>query len=117
MSKTYCKVMFGVFIVFTAAWLYSFVKGTVSGKPNIDELTVALCGVVICQLYWNLWHRPVIENKQYVLIKYKEPELKFDLKIDDFVEKYDEMYYRRLADLMKYAPSYSFDNLIKIKED
>lgn len=117
MNSTFYKVMFVVWLVFVFWGASLAVFSFIDGSFDMNDFVIALCGIVICQLYWELWHRPVVENKQYVLIKYKEPQPDLDITIDDFTAKYDKRYYRGIADSMEFDPAYSFDKLVKIVEE
>lgn len=55
------KVLFGVWLTWTVAMALIFADGCIDGSPDIDKLILALCGVVICQLYWQLWHEKAAE--------------------------------------------------------
>lgn len=46
------KILFGVWLAWTAAMALIFVGGCIDGTPDFDKLILALCGVVVCQLYW-----------------------------------------------------------------
>ena len=50
------KIMFGVWVVFSVLWVMIFVGGCIDGEPVFEQLTLAACGGVVCQLYWELWH-------------------------------------------------------------
>ncbi len=65
-GDTLRKVMFGVWVTFSALWTMIFVGGCIDGEPVFEQLTLAACGVVVCQLYWELWHE-------------KAPELHIDI--------------------------------------
>ena len=51
-GDTLRKVMFGVWVTFSALWTMIFVGGCIDGEPVFEQLTLAACGVVVCQLYW-----------------------------------------------------------------
>lgn len=55
------KALFGVWITWTAIMALIFADGLIKGSPDFDKLILALCGVVICQLYWQLWHEKAAE--------------------------------------------------------
>ena len=60
------KVLFGIWVAFSVLWALIFVEGCIDGEPVFEQLTLAACGVVVCQLYWELWHE-------------KAPELHIDI--------------------------------------
>lgn len=57
MSGDHCKVLFGVWCTFVL-----IVIGEIARRVHVGEgdvvlcISLALCGVVILQLYWKLWH-------------------------------------------------------------
>lgn len=71
MSKTSCKVWFWIFVWFTFTNILCIVADYIAGNSFEEHIIAFLLGILICLLYWELWHRPVIESKQYI-IYYKE---------------------------------------------
>ena len=61
MSDTWRKVAFGMWLVFSATWALLFVAGCAAGEADGEELLLAMCGAVVCQLYWDLWHEKAPE--------------------------------------------------------
>lgn len=55
------KGLFGMWIAWTAIVALIFAGGFIDGSPDLDKLILAMCGVVICQLYWQLWHEKAAE--------------------------------------------------------
>lgn len=55
------KVLCGMFITWTAIMALIFADGFIEGSPDFDKLILALLGVVICQLYWQLWNEKAAE--------------------------------------------------------
>lgn len=60
-KDTLRKIAFGVFAAFSALWLLTFVAGCIGGEPVFERLSLACCGIVVCQLYWELWHEKAPE--------------------------------------------------------
>lgn len=59
---TFKKVMFGVWLAWSFAMALGFMAECAAGEPEIWPLSCAGCGVVICQLYWRIWHEKAPEH-------------------------------------------------------
>lgn len=58
---TFDKVMFGMWLCLSALEALLFAVGCAAGEPNFDDLALAFCGVIVCQLYWRIWHEKAPE--------------------------------------------------------
>ncbi len=59
--KDWREVAFGMWIAISAMWALLFVAGCAAGDPDGEKLLLAVCCVVVCQLYWRLWNEKAPE--------------------------------------------------------
>lgn len=116
MSKTFYKVLFGIWLTFTFVWLCIFVGGIVKWEFDFDDLIIAMCGVVVCQLYWELWHRPTVEKKEYIIINFDTGRIIGDsmFDADEFSKELNRYYEHKMMHEMNIVDAAPF---INIKED
>ena len=55
-DTTFYKVMFGALAAIAVLWFGEFAANAIADSICTDKLMVAMCAVLVCKLYWKLWH-------------------------------------------------------------
>lgn len=55
-DTTFYKIMFGVWAAVAVLWFGEFAANVIAESICTDKLMVAMCAVLVCKLYWTLWH-------------------------------------------------------------